>query len=118
MIVPESTKIKLTGYLNGIGFGPSSRRTEPSRSTHADDAALVREAQRGNTAAFEELVHQYDRAVLRLAVHLTGSEDDGQDIYQEAFLRAYINLNRFRFERRMVEADHFAMDTEKGWSAG
>ena len=98
MIVPESTKIKLTGYLNGIGFGPSSRRTEPSRSTHADDAALVREAQRGNTAAFEELVHQYDRAVLRLAVHLTGSEDDGQDIYQEAFLRAYINLNRFRFE--------------------
>jgi RNA polymerase sigma-70 factor (ECF subfamily) len=59
---------------------------------------LIRQAQEGNTAAFEELVRQYDRAVLRLAVHLTGSQEDGQDIYQEAFLRAYINLARFRFE--------------------
>jgi RNA polymerase sigma-70 factor (ECF subfamily) len=63
-----------------------------------DDSALIREAQQGNAAAFEELVRQYDRAVLRLAVHLTGSQEDGQDIYQEAFLRAYINLARFRFE--------------------
>jgi len=36
--------------------------------------------------------------VLRLAVHLTGSPEDGQDMYQEAFLRAFINLKRFRFE--------------------
>ena len=63
-----------------------------------DDTLLIREAQMGNTVAFEELVRQYDRAVLRLAVHLTGCLEDGQDIYQEAFLRAYINLARFRFE--------------------
>jgi RNA polymerase sigma-70 factor (ECF subfamily) len=63
-----------------------------------DDTLLIREAQMGNAAAFEELVRQYDRAVLRLAVHLTGSQEDGQDIYQEAFLRAYVNLGRFRFE--------------------
>ncbi len=63
-----------------------------------DDSSLIREAQSGNTAAFEELVRSYDRAVLRLAVHLTGSQEDGQDIYQEAFLRAYTNIGRFRFE--------------------
>jgi len=63
-----------------------------------DDFALIRQAQQGNTAAFEELVRNYDRPVLRLAIHLTGSHEDGQDIYQEAFLRAYINLARFRFE--------------------
>ena len=39
-----------------------------------DDTTLVREAQRGNRAAFEELVRHYDQAVLRLAMHLTGSE--------------------------------------------
>src|SRR5229473_8263448 len=38
-----------------------------------DDTMLVREAQRGNRAAFEELVRHYDQAVLRLALHLTGS---------------------------------------------
>lgn len=67
-------------------------------SGRVDNTLLIREAQMGNTAAFEELVRQYDRAVLRLAVHLTGSQEDGQDIYQEAFLRAYINLGSFRFE--------------------
>jgi RNA polymerase sigma-70 factor (ECF subfamily) len=63
-----------------------------------DDAQLIRAAQQGDATAFEQLVQQYDRAVLRLTVHLTGSQEDGQDIYQEAFLRAYIHLARFRFE--------------------
>jgi RNA polymerase sigma-70 factor (ECF subfamily) len=67
-------------------------------ATRVDDTQLIRGAQLGDAAAFEELVRQYDRAVLRLAVHLTGSQEDGQDIYQEAFLRAYINIGSFRFE--------------------
>jgi RNA polymerase sigma-70 factor (ECF subfamily) len=67
-------------------------------SGRVDDTQLIRQAQMGDATAFEELVRQYDRAVLRLAVHLTGSQEDGRDIYQEAFLRAYINLGSFRFE--------------------
>src|SRR6266436_9932566 len=63
-----------------------------------DDTLLVREAQRGNRAAFEELVRHYDQAVLRLALHLTGSDHEAQDIYQEAFLKAYKSIGRFRFE--------------------
>ncbi len=59
---------------------------------------LVREAQRGNRAAFEELVRHYDQAVLRLAMHLTGSEHEAQDIYQDAFLKAYKSVCNFRFE--------------------
>src|SRR5271169_4154903 len=65
-------------------------------SGRIDDTILVREAQRGDRAAFEELVRQYDQAVLRLAMHLTGSEHEAQDIYQEAFLKAYKNLGSFR----------------------
>src|SRR5262249_28901976 len=66
--------------------------------SRVDDNTLIREAQRGNRVAFEDLVRQYDHAVLRLALRLTGSEQDAQDIYQEAFLKAYRNLGSFRFE--------------------
>ena len=62
------------------------------------DGDLIRAAQRGDTAAFETLVRQYDQAVLRLALHLTSSESDAQDIYQEAFLKAYRHIGNFRFE--------------------
>jgi RNA polymerase sigma-70 factor (ECF subfamily) len=67
----------------------------PSR---VNDAELIRAAQQGDRAAFEDLVRQYDQPVLRLALHLTGSEQEAQDIYQEAFLKAYRNLGSFRFE--------------------
>jgi len=78
-----------TSYNRGIADQTQSRM---------NDAELIREAQRGNHAAFEELVRQYDSQVLRLAYHMTRSEQDAQDIYQEAFLKAYRNINNFRFE--------------------
>src|SRR5579872_1335092 len=78
---------------------PPPPPTEPSAGFPGlDHITLVREAQRGNSAAFEELVRNYDQPVLRLAMRITGSESDAQDIYQEAFLRAYQSLVGFRFE--------------------
>lgn len=62
------------------------------------DAALIRAAQIGDHSAFETLVHRYDQAVLRLALNVSGSEVEAQDIFQEAFLKAYRNLKNFRFE--------------------
>ncbi|MDR3764066.1 MAG: sigma-70 family RNA polymerase sigma factor [Acidobacteriota bacterium] len=67
-------------------------------SSQVNDAELIRAAQQGDKAAFEELVRQYDQPVLRLALHLTGNEAEAQDIYQEAFLKVYRNLTGFRFE--------------------
>jgi RNA polymerase sigma-70 factor, ECF subfamily len=65
------------------------------RATEMD---LIRDAQAGSRAAFDSLVRQYEHQVLRLALHLTGSEQDAEDIYQEAFLKAYRYLGNFRFE--------------------
>jgi RNA polymerase sigma-70 factor, ECF subfamily len=80
------------------GTQGSLARDHMAVQNRIDDTLLVREAQRGSRTAFEELVRNYDQAVLRLALHLTGSEHEAQDIYQEAFLKAYKNLGRFRFE--------------------
>jgi len=98
MIVAELSKIRSVPTFMSSAPTISQGALPAARPPRPDDAALIREAQQGNAAAFEELVRQYDRAVLRLAVHLTGSQEDGQDIFQEAFLRAYVNLARFRFE--------------------
>jgi RNA polymerase sigma-70 factor (ECF subfamily) len=62
------------------------------------DWSLVREAQGGNHAAFTQLVHAHDEGVLKLALRITGSLSDAQDIYQEVFLKAYKKLECFRFE--------------------
>src|ERR1700730_3615032 len=59
---------------------------------------LIRAAQRGDQDAFEQLVRAYDQSVLRLAMNLLRSPEDAQDVYQEAFLRVYKNLDKFRFD--------------------
>ncbi len=76
----------------------SNSRMYADSSARVQDAELIREAQKGSRAAFDVLVRQYDQAVLRLAMHLTGSEQDAQDIHQEAFLKAYRHIGSFRFE--------------------
>jgi RNA polymerase sigma-70 factor (ECF subfamily) len=76
----------------------SKARMYADSSARVQDAELIREAQKGSRAAFDVLVRQYDQAVLRLAMHLTGSEQDAQDIHQEAFLKAYRHIGSFRFE--------------------
>jgi RNA polymerase sigma-70 factor, ECF subfamily len=84
--------------MNGVGRLVPRFSSGENGVAQVDNAQLIRAAQRGDSSAFEQLVRQYDRAVLRIAMHLTGSPEDGQDIYQEAFLRAYVNLPSFRFE--------------------
>src|SRR4051812_30393178 len=80
-------------------LNPSPRRgAGMATQSRVDDTDLIRQAQRGDRAAFETLVRQYDQAVLKLAYHLTRSEQDAQDIYQEAFLKAYRHVGNFRFE--------------------
>jgi RNA polymerase sigma-70 factor (ECF subfamily) len=78
--------------------GMDRESAEERRRARAPEMELIREAQAGSRVAFDALVRTYDQQVLRLALHLTGSEHDAEDIYQEAFLKAYRYLGNFRFE--------------------
>src|SRR5215472_15166366 len=60
--------------------------------------SIIRAAQRGDQDAFERLVRSYDQGVLRLAMNLLRSPEEARDVYQEAFLRVYRNLDSFRFD--------------------
>jgi len=73
---------------------------ENSSQAGEDESALIRRAQHGERAAFDALVRRYDQHVLRLILKTVQSEDDAKDLYQEAFLKVYRSLGRFRFESR------------------
>jgi len=74
--------------------GPAGPRVAPK----LDESSLIRAVQNGDHDAFEQLVRAYDHSVLRLAVNLLRSQEDAQDVYQEAFLRVYKNIHAFRFD--------------------
>lgn len=71
---------------------------EARQQQRIEDDELIREAQKGQRAAFDTLVRRYDQSVLRLALHMLGNEQDAQDVHQEAFIKAYRHLGNFRFE--------------------
>jgi RNA polymerase sigma-70 factor, ECF subfamily len=62
----------------------------------SDELALVQSAKKGDVQAFEELVRRYDRNVFRIAQHITHNREDAEDVVQEAFLKAYSNLDQFQ----------------------
>jgi len=62
----------------------------------SDDLDLVHACKDGNVSAFDELVRRYDRRLFRIAQSVTHNKEDSQDAVQEAFMRAFQNLNQFR----------------------
>jgi RNA polymerase sigma-70 factor, ECF subfamily len=59
-------------------------------------ADLVVAARDGDREAFDELVRVTHADTYTLAYRLTGDEEDARDVVQEAYLRAYRGLQRFR----------------------
>src|ERR671917_1214623 len=60
------------------------------------EAELVERARRGDQDAYGELVHAYQGIAFRTAYLLTGNAADAEDAAQDAFVKAYYALGRFR----------------------
>lgn len=65
-------------------------------------ADAVAAARRGESGAFDEVVRQTYAGTYTLAHRLTGNEEDARDVVQEAYLRAFRSLRRFRGEARFT----------------
>tara|TARA_B100001027_G_C16212117_1_gene305632 strand:- start:281 stop:865 length:585 start_codon:yes stop_codon:yes gene_type:complete len=60
------------------------------------NAELVRKSQFGDKAAFEQLVTRHQDLVFSLAYKLTGNREMANDVAQEAFIRAWKAIEKFR----------------------
>jgi len=69
----------------------AKRRREAER-------ALIRRCQEGDLDAFESLVRGYEKKVYWIAFNLVGDVEDAQDLSQEAFLRVFKAIGRFKLQ--------------------
>ncbi|MDQ6920584.1 MAG: RNA polymerase subunit sigma-24, partial [Candidatus Dormibacteraeota bacterium] len=61
-----------------------------------DEAETVDRARRGDASAYADLVQRYTEMAFRTAYLVTGSAADAEDAAQDAFVKAYRALPRFR----------------------
>ena len=66
------------------------------------DASLVKRAREGEYEAFEMLFDRHRTLVYRFAYQMVPRRDDAEDIVQEAFVRAYQNLHKYRDEAKFT----------------
>ena len=65
-------------------------------SAEESDLSLVQRAQRGESGAFDALVRRYQHKVVKLVMRYVRNPTEAEDIAQDAFIKAYRALSRFR----------------------
>jgi RNA polymerase sigma-70 factor (ECF subfamily) len=73
-------------------------REEPVDLAEADDRMLVTEFVHGRREAFDEIVRRHRQKVYHLCYRFTGNHDDAADAAQDAFVRAFRGLARFKHD--------------------
>ena len=81
---------------SGGSPAPAPDAPVPDRVADPSETALVERARHGDATAFGELVTMHQAAAFRVAYVLTASTAEAEDAAQEAFVKAYLALDRFR----------------------
>jgi len=75
---------------------PVNVESRAGRLEAAEDSDLVEWARNGDTAAYDELVRRYQERVYSTVYHMTSNHEDAADLVQEAFVKAWQALDRFK----------------------
>jgi len=89
----QRTATHLRAHRKPVPTGALRSCAERAR---ASDSALVQWAQQGQRAAFDVLVTRYQHRIFRLAQRYTRDRADAEDVSQDAFIKAYRSLCKFR----------------------
>ena len=88
-----------TAPYNGASRSSDQAATSASDSER-NEAQLIARIRGGDVDAFYELVRPYERAVFLAASSLVRNDADAEEVTQEAILKAFKNLSRFRQEAK------------------
>ena len=84
------------------GLTMNLKATAAARRDLDSDESLVKLAREGDFSAFETLFDRHRLLVYRFAYQMVQRRDDAEDMVQEAFVRAYQNLHRYRDEAKFT----------------
>lgn len=80
------------------------------------DQALVERVQKGDSKAFDLLVLKYQNRISKLIARFVRNQADVQDVAQEAFIKAYRAIGRFRGDSAFYTwLYRIAINTAKNW---
>ena len=76
----------------------AAENAEMMQETQADDSdmALIRRVQDGDVAAFDHLIRKYRERLFSIIYNMTSNREDAADLTQEAFIKAFSSINRFK----------------------
>lgn len=65
-----------------------------------DEEKLIKRAQEGDVSAFEALVEEHQQRIFNLAYRMAGNPDDASDMSQEALIKIFRNIGKFKGESK------------------
>ena len=71
-------------------------RRRKKQTIEERDRELVRLAKKGDANAFGQLMLEYQNKIYRLARRMTETDEDAEDVLQEAFIKAFKSLSGFK----------------------
>jgi RNA polymerase sigma-70 factor, ECF subfamily len=92
--------LPLLGAATGGGGDASDSGGAPARPHNPDwdeDHQLVRAVLDGDSTAYRGLVERYQGRIYSVCYGMARNREDARDLAQEAFVKAFKNLSRFRF---------------------
>lgn len=90
--------LNMTESAPDHGASPAEKpgTTPTISSTRAEEIAIIARAQKGDLAAYDELIRRYQERVYATVYHMTSNHEDANDLTQEAFIKAYHALKSFK----------------------
>ena len=79
---------------------PTAHTVSAANRLERSEGDLIARIKGGDVEAFYELVRPYERAVFLAALSLVKNDADAEEVAQEAILKAFKNLSRFRQEAK------------------
>jgi len=80
-------------FINTLGFQDETNMKLVAPA--ATDEALVAAAKLDNHPAFAELWTRHSNTAFKVAHRIVGNRDDAEDVFEEAWMKAYVHLRTF-----------------------